>query len=190
MLCHFGKASQVLLHPRSSILPALRDQQHISALTLLTSSKGSVSHTFFCPILAQFPDPSGETELKAMLCALIQHCSESQEKKFPVNFKKICRNTCSLLTKDWQREIWLILQLCSPTMEKLQPQDPSICIPGMWLCYFCSQKRCNAAVNPVCGLHWDRIRSISHLCSWLGSRRVIIRLQWNLICFESAQVSE
>lgn len=42
--------------------------------------------------------------------------------KIPANFKKPCRNTCSLLTQDWQRETWLILQLCSQVWESYSPR--------------------------------------------------------------------
>lgn len=119
----FQEGFPALWHPRPPILPAVRDQQHISALSLLTSSEGSMSRTSLSPSLAQFPAPSGEIELKAVLCVLLQHFSESPEKTiFPVNSKKICRSTCSLLTQDWQRETWLILQLCSPPWESCSPR--------------------------------------------------------------------
>lgn len=92
-----------------------------------------------------------------MLCVLLQHCSESQEKKYiPSSFQKELQKYLLLTDTGLAERDLAHLTALLPTMGKLQPQDPRICIPGTWLCYSCSQRRgCNAAVNPVCGLHQE-----------------------------------
>lgn len=157
----FQNASQALLHPRPPTLPAVRDQQHISAFS---SAAGSVSLPFLSPVLAQLPAPPGETEVKCSTsCCSI--ALSPREKPKPPQSKLIPKTSADLLLADTGLaggDLACLIALF-PTMGKLQPQDPGVDIAGMQLGYSCSQKRgCNAAVNPT-------------IC--LGSCRVIICLQ-------------
>lgn len=185
--CALSGRLPALLHPRPSILPAARDQQHTSASSLLISSEGSVSQPSLSPILAQFPAPSEEIKFKAMLCVLLQHCSNSQKNK-PYS-QLIPKRSAEIFALCCHREAWFILQLCSQPQESCRSRTQEFIFLACDFVTPVHKRGCNAAaVNPACGLHQDGTRGISHLSVCLGSSRVIIHLQGNLTCFKSAQV--
>lgn len=137
--------------------------QHLSAFSSLTSAQAQC-HSHPSALLWLNPQPHQGKQLKAVLCTLLQHCSEPQEKTQHTIIQMNSKRSADLLLADTELAEGDLACLTAllPAMGKLQPQDAGVDVPGI-LGYSCSQSRgCNAAVNPA-------------IC--LGSCRVIICLQ-------------